>query len=174
MPKSDPCDRFSENITSGAIVTNNDVLRSIQQVLGISASTIADIFKLAGYQIDIETVSCLLKDDDETGFALCNDNQLKQFLNGLITYRRGKSEHNASQTETDLQPLTNNIIFKKIRIAFELQESDLIEIMSHAGYEVTKNELSTISRKFGHKHYRECGNEFLMALLIGLSYRQWS
>jgi len=155
-------------------VTNNDVLRSIRHVLDISESTIADIFKLAEHQIDPATVSNFLKENDESGHLECNDNHLTLFLNGLITYRRGQSEHNPPQSNPIHPLLTNNIICKKLRIAFNLKEDDMIELMSFADYEVSKSELSAISRKPGHKHYRVCSDEFLMGFLIGLTFRQWS
>ena len=155
-------------------MNNNDVLRSIRHVLDISESTIADIFKLAEHQIDPATVSNFLKESDESGHLECNDNHLTLFLNGLITYRRGKSEQNPSQKNQILPLLTNNIIYKKLRIAFDLKEDDLIELMSFANYDVSKNELSAISRNSGHKHYRVCSDDFLMGFLVGLTFRQWS
>ncbi len=155
-------------------MTNNDVLRSIQQVLDLSEAAIADIFKLAEHQIDLATVSSFLKDNDESGYLECNDNHLTLFLNGLITYRRGKSEHNPPQKNPILPLLTNNIILKKLRIAFNLKEDDMIELMSFVNYQVSKSELSAISRKSGHKHYRVCSDEFLMGFLVGLTFRTWS
>ncbi len=155
-------------------MTNNDVLRSIRHVLDISEATIADIYKLAEHQIDLATISSFLKQNDESGYLECNDNHLSLFLNGLITYRRGKSEHNPPQSNQILPLLTNNIICKKLRIAFNLKEDDMIELMSFADYGVSKSELSAISRKPGHKHYRLCSDEFLMGFLIGLTFRTWS
>lgn len=155
-------------------MNNNDVLRSLRQVLDINDSTIADIFKLAQHKIERETVSGFLKQDDETGFVACNGNLMTLFLDGLITYRRGTSEKNPVQAGKIFPPLTNNGIFKKLRIAFDLKEEDLIELMYLANYEVTKNELSAIFRKPGHKHYRECSDEFLMGFLVGLTFRAWN
>lgn len=155
-------------------MNNNDVLRSIRHVLNLSDTTIVDIFKLAQHKIDPATVSNFLKDENEAAYIECNNNYLTLFLDGLISYRRGKSEENKIQTKTILPPLTNNIILKKLRIAFDLKEDDLIELMSLADYEVSKNELSAIFRKPGHKHYRECHDEFLMGFLVGLTFRQWN
>jgi len=155
-------------------VTNNDVLRSMRHVLDLSNANIVDIFKLAEHKIDQASVSNLLKEEDEAGYINCTDNLVILFLDGLITKRRGKSEQNPVQGKAIFPPLTNNIIFKKLRIAFDLKEDDLIELMSLADYEVNKNELSAIFRKPGHKHYRECNNDFLMGFLIGLTFRQWN
>lgn len=155
-------------------MTNNDVLRSIRHVLALSDATIVDIFKLAEHTIDQASVSNLLKEQEEAGYINCTDNLVILFLDGLITKRRGKSEQKPVQGKAIFPPLTNNIIFKKLRIAFDLKEDDLIELMSMADYAVNKNELSAIFRKPGHKHYRECNNDFLMGFLIGLTFRQWN
>lgn len=155
-------------------MTNNDVLRSIRHVLDLSDAAIVDIFKLAEHTIDQTSVSNLLKEEDESGYKNCTDSVMTLFLDGLITKRRGKSEQNPVQVKAIFPPLTNNIIFKKLRIAFDLKEDDLIELMSLADYDVNKNELSAIFRKPGHKHYRECNDEFIMAFLIGLTFRQWN
>jgi uncharacterized protein YehS (DUF1456 family) len=152
---------------------NNDVLRSIRHILNISDATIVDIFKLAHHKIDQATVSSFLKDEDDAGYMECTNNLTILFLDGLITHRRGKSEANPVDTKGIFPPLTNNIIFKKLRIAFDLKEDDLIELMSLADFEVSKNEVSAIFRKPGHKHYRECSDDFLMAFLVGLTFREW-
>jgi len=153
---------------------NNDVLRSIRHILNISDATIVDIFKLAPHKIDQATVSSYLKEEDEAGYTECPNNLTILFLDGLITYRRGSSEGKAADTKAIFPPLTNNLIFKKLRIAFDLKEDDLIELMSLADFDVSKNEVSAIFRKPGHKHYRECSDDFLMAFLVGLTFREWN
>lgn len=155
-------------------MTNNDVLRSIQHVLDLKDATIVDIFKLAEHTIDQPTVSRYTKEPDEENYLELTDNLMTVFLNGLITYRRGKTEDKPVQTRQIFPQLTNNVIFKKLRIAFDLQEDELIELMSLADYEVSKNELSAVFRKPGHKHYRECSDDFLMGFLVGLTFRSWN
>jgi uncharacterized protein YehS (DUF1456 family) len=153
---------------------NNDVLRSIRHILNISDTTIVDIFKLANHKIDQAGASGLLKEEDEAGYVECKNNLLILFLDGLITHRRGKSGGSSADTKEIFPPLTNNVIFKKLRIAFDLKEDDLIELMSLADFDVSKNEVSAIFRKPGHKHYRECSDDFLMAFLVGLTFREWN
>ena len=153
---------------------NNDVLRSIRHVLDLSDSAIVDIFKLAQHKIDQATAPSFLKEEDEAGYIECTNNLMILFLDGLITQRRGKIGDKPVETKGIFPPLSNNIIFKKLRIAFDLKEDDLIELMSLAEFHVTKNELSAIFRKPGHKHYRECSDDFLMAFLVGLTFRLWN
>ena len=152
---------------------NNDVLRSIRHVLDLSDSAIVDIFKLAQHKIDQATISNFLKEEDEAGYIACTNNLMILFLDGLITQRRGKISDKPVEAKGIFPPLSNNIIFKKLRIAFDLKEDDLIELMSLAEFHVSKNELSAIFRKPGHKHYRECSDDFLMGFLVGLTFRLW-
>jgi uncharacterized protein YehS (DUF1456 family) len=65
--------------------------------------------------------------------------------------------------------MTNNIILKKLRVAFELQEGDMYDVMETAGIRVSKPELSALFRKYGHKNYRPCGDQFLRNFLKGLT-----
>lgn len=154
-------------------MNNNDVLRSIRHILNLSDSTVVDIFKLAQHPIDRATISGFLAEENDATNLPCADNVLTLFLDGLISYRRGKGDESPAQKNKVFPPLTNNSIFKKLRIAFDLKEDDLIELMSLAEYDTTKNELSAIFRKPGHKHYRECTDEFLMGFLVGLTFRDW-
>jgi len=155
-------------------MNNNDVLRSIRHILNLSDSTIVDIFKLARHPIDQTTISGFQAEENDASYLACTDNLLTLFLDGLINYRRGQGDDSPAQKNNIFPPLTNNSIFKKLRIAFDLKEDDLIELMSLAEYDTSKNELSAIFRKPGHKHYRECTDEFLMGFLVGLTFREWN
>jgi uncharacterized protein YehS (DUF1456 family) len=64
--------------------------------------------------------------------------------------------------------MTNNDILKKLRIALELKDSDIIEILKLADFEISKTELSALFRNPEHKNYRECGNQLLRRFLDGL------
>ena len=64
--------------------------------------------------------------------------------------------------------MDNNDILKKIRIALELKDSDIIEILKLADFEITKAELNALFRKEGHRNYKECGDQLLRRFLNGL------
>ncbi len=68
--------------------------------------------------------------------------------------------------------LTNNIILKKLRVAFELRDDDLHEILRAADLPMTKAELNALFRSPGHKNYRACGDQLLRNFLRGLTQRQ--
>jgi hypothetical protein len=67
--------------------------------------------------------------------------------------------------------VTNNIILKKLRVAFELKEDDMHAILKAAEFPVSKPELSALFRKFGHTNYRPCGDQLLRNFLKGLTLR---
>ncbi len=67
--------------------------------------------------------------------------------------------------------MTNNDILKKLRIALELKDTDIIEILKLAGFETTKSELSAFFRNADHRNYKECGDQILRNFLNGLIIR---
>ena len=67
--------------------------------------------------------------------------------------------------------MTNNDILKKLRIALELKDTDIIEILKLADFEITKSELAALSRTADHRNYKECGDQILRNFLNGLIIR---
>jgi len=152
-------------------MTNNDILRQLRYALNINDSTMIEIFKLADHEIEQFSVSGLLKKEDEEGFALCGDDVLRYFLDGLILHKRGRKEMRLGETRKSDSRLTNNAILKKLRIALELKEDDMLGILKLANVDISKSELTALFRKEGHKNYKECGDQFLRNFLKGLSIR---
>jgi uncharacterized protein YehS (DUF1456 family) len=64
--------------------------------------------------------------------------------------------------------LTNNDILKKLRVALELKDDDIVHILKLAEFEVTKSELTALFRKPDHPNYKECGDQLLRNFLNGL------
>jgi len=147
----------------------NDVLRSVRYMLDLGDAHVVDIMQLADYQASREEVAAWLKKEGEEGFVECPPPALANFLNGLVILKRGKSENPI--VEPVSQSISNNMILKKLRIAFELKEENLNEIMDAAGFKISKPELSALFRKEGHKNYRPCGDQFLRNFLKGLTLR---
>ena len=67
--------------------------------------------------------------------------------------------------------MTNNEILKKLRIALELKDTDIIEVLKLADFEITKSELSALFRNPDHRNYKECGDQILRNFLNGLIIR---
>ena len=151
-------------------MTNNDILRRIRYTFDFSDSKMIAVFALADLEVTREQISDWLKKDDDLSFKECSDTKLAIFLNGLIIDKRGKKEGPLPEPE---HRLSNNIIFRKLRIALNLQAEDILEIMGLAGMRISKHELSAFFRRPDHKHYRECKDQILRKFLQGvqLKYR---
>lgn len=64
--------------------------------------------------------------------------------------------------------LTNNDIFKKLRVAHKLRDEDIVKVCALVDYTVTKSELGAIFRSEQHPKYIECGDQLLRNFLNGL------
>jgi uncharacterized protein YehS (DUF1456 family) len=151
-------------------MTNNDILRRIRYTFDFNDSKMIAIFGLADHQVTRGQISNWLKKDDDPAYQKCSDTQLAIFLNGLINDKRGKKEGPQPEPE---QRLTNNIIFRKLKIALNLKAEDILEIMDLTDLRMSKHELSAFFRKPDHKHYRDCKDQILRKFLKGvqLKYR---
>jgi len=151
-------------------MTNNDVLRRVRYIFDCNDSQMIALFHLGGLEATREQISAWLKKEDDPAYRECSDRQLAIFLNGLITDKRGKKEGIQPEPE---QRLNNNIIFKKLKIAFNLKNDDVLEFLGLAGMKISQHELSALFRKPGHKHYRDCKDQILRNFLKGaqLKYR---
>lgn len=153
-------------------MTNNDILRSIRYMLDLGDPKVAELAKLADadLQIDKEVVQRFLKKEDDANYLNCSDRVLACFLDGLVIQRRGRNE---SQPARAIESrISNNIVLKKLRIAFTLRDEDMHAIFAEAGFPLSKPELSALFRQPGHKHYRACGDQILRNFLKGLTSRQ--
>jgi uncharacterized protein YehS (DUF1456 family) len=152
-------------------MNNNDVLRQLRYALDISNPEMIEMFRLSGCTMEQSTLLKLLKKEDEEEFIPCSNPLLSFFLDGLIVHKRGRREQAAGQAPKADASLDNNAILKKVRIALELKEGDMLAIMKLAGVELSKPELTALFRTKGHKHYKECGDQLLRNFLQGLTRR---
>jgi uncharacterized protein YehS (DUF1456 family) len=149
-------------------MNNNDIMRRIRFAFDFSDSKMIAVFKAADHEVTRGQISDWLKKDDDPAFQVCSDRQLAIFLNGLINAKRGKKEGGQPEPE---QRLTNNIIFRKIKIALNLKAEDVLQIMDLAGFSISKHELSAFFRRENHKHYKVCKNQILRNFLKGMQFK---
>jgi uncharacterized protein YehS (DUF1456 family) len=159
-------------------MTNNDVFRRLRYALDLSNPAVVEIFRLSGIELAQSDVIALLKKEDEAGYQECSDILLEGFLDGLITHKRGKRQGEsgvAATTEAGTH-LTNNDILKKIRVALELKEVEMLAVFKLAQFSTSKSELTALFRTKGHENYKECGDQLLRNFLKGLTvkYREGS
>lgn len=64
--------------------------------------------------------------------------------------------------------LTNNEVLKKLRVALQLKDTDILKILGNVEFEISKTELSAIFRRDDHPNYVPCGDQLLRNFLNGL------
>lgn len=64
--------------------------------------------------------------------------------------------------------LTNNDIFKKLRVAHKLRDEDIVNILKLVGFQVSKSEINSFFRNETHPKYVEVGDQILRNFLNGL------
>jgi len=64
--------------------------------------------------------------------------------------------------------MTNNDIFKKLRVALQLRDDEIVKILELVDFRISKSELGAFFRKEDHPKYMECGDQILRNFLNGL------
>ncbi|GAV20279.1 hypothetical protein MMIC_P1244 [Mariprofundus micogutta] len=149
-------------------MTNNDILRRVRYAFDFNDSKMIALFGLADFPVTREQTSAWLKKDDDPARQELTDRELALFLNGLIIDKRGRRDGPQPEPE---QRLNNNIIFRKLRIALNLKDDDILEILALDERRMSKHELSAFFRKPGHNHYRACMDQVLRNFIKGLQIK---
>jgi uncharacterized protein YehS (DUF1456 family) len=152
-------------------MNNNDFLRSFRYSLELDPSTLQAFFAASGAQLALRRVAAMLKEEGEDGFEPLSDDLLSRFLDGVIAAYRGPPSEPAPKPEGP-RAVSNNRILRALRIAFELRDSDVQDMMQAAGREVSKAELGALFRREGHRNYQPCGDQFMRAFLRGLGLKR--
>tara|TARA_R110002072_G_scaffold99983_6_gene219979 strand:+ start:2042 stop:2668 length:627 start_codon:yes stop_codon:yes gene_type:complete len=146
-------------------VTNNYFLRRLRYTFDFNDTKMLELWALADQTVTREQVSAWLKKDDDPAYVNCSDRMLAIFLNGLINDLRGKKDGPQMAPEARLN---NNIILRKLKIALNLRDDDLCEIINSDGVVMGKSELSAFFRKVDHRHYRELQDQMMRKFMQGL------
>lgn len=151
-------------------MNNNDILRSIRYTFDFSDNAMIDLFGLGGETVTRADVSNWLKREDDPDYKGLHDIDLAIFLNGLIIHKRGKKEGDQPVAE---KTLNNNMIFRKLKIALNMKDEDILDILSQVDRHISKHELSAFFRNPSQPQYRPCKDQVLRNFLQGilLKYR---
>ncbi len=147
-------------------MNDNDLLRRLRYALDLDDATMLELLTLGGRGATRDQLKSWFLMYDQPGYADVGKLNLAALLDGLIVKHRGPREGGAAPPTSDLD---NNLVLKKLRIALQLEEQDMIAIMKLAEVELSKGELSALFRKKGQKNYRECLDQFLRSFLQGLA-----
>jgi len=149
----------------------NDVLRRVRYALQLNDKKMLEIFASVDNAIDEKYLHSIMEKEGEEGFIFCRDSLLSLFLDGLIDDKRGKKEGSSPILLPGKAILSNNDILRKLRIALNFKEQDMLDALSSADFPVSKSELSALFRKKDHRNYKECGDQLLRNFLNGITKR---
>jgi energy-coupling factor transporter ATP-binding protein EcfA2 len=64
--------------------------------------------------------------------------------------------------------MNNNEIFKKLRVALQLRDDQIVEILELVNFRISKGEIGNFFRQEDHPKFMECGDQVLRNFLNGL------
>ena len=70
-------------------MSNNDVMKKLRVALSLTTDQIIEICKLVNFTVTKAELGDIFRKDDHPNFKKCGDQILRNFLNGLIIYKRG-------------------------------------------------------------------------------------
>ena len=147
-------------------MTNNDIIRRLRYTFDFNDSKMIELFALADAKVSRAQVSDWLKKEDDPESRNISDEMLATFLNGFISDRRGKREGPQPVPE---KKLSNNAIFRKLKIALNLKDTDIIAIFDLVDLRVSKHEITALFRNPSQNQYRVCKDQFLRVFMQGLN-----
>ena len=70
-------------------MSNNDIMKKLRVALKFTDDDIIEVLKLANFRITKTELGAIFRKEDHPNFKPCGDQILRNFLNGLIIYKRG-------------------------------------------------------------------------------------
>ena len=144
----------------------NDILFKIKTALSLDEEMIIKAYALVEHEMTTDRVTNILKKHQDKGYEEATYEELGLFLDGLVLLKRGVNQTPKDENET--VELTNNLILKKLRVALELKEAELVIIFALAELTITKRQIGSLFRKEGRKNFKPCSDELLLSFLEGL------
>ncbi len=74
------------------MLSNNDILKKLRIALSLRNDDIIEILKLVDFEISKGALGDFFRNEDNPGYVEAGDQVLRNFLNGLIIYKRGKQD----------------------------------------------------------------------------------
>ncbi len=71
-------------------LTNNDIIKKLRVALHLRDVDIIKILKLVDYDISKSELSAFFRNEDHPHYRKLKDQILRNFLNGLVIYKRGE------------------------------------------------------------------------------------
>jgi uncharacterized protein YehS (DUF1456 family) len=76
-------------------MSNNDIMKKLRVALSLNSDQIIEICKLVNFTVTKSELGDIFRNDEHPNFKKCGDQILRNFLNGLVIYKRGleKEKH---------------------------------------------------------------------------------
>ena len=73
-------------------LTNNDILKKLRVALKMRDDDIVEVLALVDFKISKSELGAFFRNEDHPKYMVCQDQILRNFLNGLIIHKRGPRE----------------------------------------------------------------------------------
>jgi uncharacterized protein YehS (DUF1456 family) len=73
-------------------MSNNDIMKKLRVALSLNSDQIIEICKLVGFTVTKSELGDIFRNEEHPNFKKCGDQILRNFLNGLVIYKRGPRE----------------------------------------------------------------------------------
>lgn len=144
----------------------NLVLKRVSALSNFTSRQIVNVFKKANKKITSAEVEQWLEEEGESNYKSLSKENLSIFLNGLIIHHRGSREDGFVPIPDP--NLDNNMIFKKLKIAYEIQTDEISPMFRFINRRITKNEVTSFLRGSNHPQYREMKDQYLRNFINAL------
>jgi uncharacterized protein YehS (DUF1456 family) len=96
-------------------MTNNDILKKLRVALKLRDEDILEILMLVDFSVSKSEISALFRTEEHPNYKECGDQLLRNFLNGLIIYKRGSQPEERLPLPEKNQTMTGKpkIVVKK-------------------------------------------------------------
>ena len=74
-------------------LTNNDILKKLRVALKMRDDDIVEVLALVDFKISKSELGAFFSNEDHPKYMECQDQILRNFLNGLIIHKRGPREN---------------------------------------------------------------------------------
>ena len=85
------------------MLSNNDILKKLRVALSLKNDDIIKILELAEFKISKGALGDIFRNQDHPGYVEAGDQLLRNFLNGLIIYKRGKLPNPKPNIDRDVE-----------------------------------------------------------------------
>jgi uncharacterized protein YehS (DUF1456 family) len=80
-------------------MSNNDIMKKLRVALSLNSDQIIEICKLVNFTVTKSELGDIFRNDEHPNFKKCGDQILRNFLNGLVIYKRGPRDASSAREE---------------------------------------------------------------------------